>query len=51
MIIIADLHIKSVEPFYSSIKQFLEHLIKTYPDDEVQSLVEVFNTNISVGGE
>jgi len=45
MIVIADLHIKSVEPFYSSIKQFLEHLIETYPNDEVVQLGDIFDTS------
>ena len=45
MIVIADTHIKKIEPFYSSIKQFLEHLVETYPDEEVVQLGDLFDSS------
>lgn len=45
MIVISDLHIKKIEPFYSSIKQFLNYIADTYPEDEVVQLGDLFDTS------
>lgn len=44
-IVISDLHIKSKEPFYGAIKQFLNHLADTFPNDEVIQLGDLFDTS------
>lgn len=45
MIIISDLHIKSKEPYYSSIKQFLNYLLEHYPDEDVVQLGDLFDSS------
>lgn len=45
MVIISDLHIKSKEPYYSSIKQFLNYILEHYPDEDVIQLGDLFDSS------
>lgn len=45
MVVISDLHCKNEEPFLSSIKQFLEYLIKIYPDEEFIHLGDLWDSS------